>query len=301
MQAQANDPDAEFKTCRHCGRSFPSFQRRHRARDCPGYSKIWAGDVRVKLFAALTAYSESMQGRSIGEPQVRLLTVTAPGVEAGILWDEEHCSHLGPHKHSGTLGCIAAAAPAAAWNGAAPRWWRSLHNEASQATLRRVGRRPRLLARPWELQKRGMLHIHPVVGSSTVSERQAADVYQQELAARAARHGFGYVDRKIEVRHPRAAAAYLSSYFVSGRKGKMTLTEAVTSRSMPPSIVYVAPELSQRSGITMRSLRLRRYAWQLWRTEIEPRDLHEVTAVAIFQGLQRGKSFMAIVTAALAV
>lgn len=81
----------------------------------------------------------------------------------------------------------------------------------------------------------------------------------------------------------------------------MTLTEAVTSRSMPPSIVYVAPELSQRSGITMRSLRLRRYAWQLWRTEIEPRDLHEVTAVAIFQGLQRGKSFMAIVTAALAV
>jgi hypothetical protein len=253
----------------------------------------------VKLFAALEAYAEESAPDAIGEPQVRLLTVTAPGVEAGILWDEDHCAHLGPHRHSGPLGCRVAAAPAAVWNGAAPRWWRSLHNEASQATLRRVGRRPRLLARPWELQKRGMLHVHPVVGSSTVAERQAADVYQQELAARAARHGFGYVDRKIEVRHPRAAAAYLSSYFVAGKKGKLTLREAVTSGAMPPSIVYVAPELSQRSGITMRSLRLRRYAWQLWRLEIEPRDLQEVTAGDIWQGLQAGKTFGAIVTSCL--
>lgn len=291
MPVQASDPDAEFKSCRHCGRSFPSFQRRHRARDCPGYSEIWAGDVRVKLFAAMTAYLEEI-GHQV-EPQVRLLTITAPGVDAGLSWDEDHCAHLGPHTHSGRLGCRVAAAPAAAWNQLAPRWWRSLHNEASQATLRRVGRRPRLLARPWELQKRGMLHVHPVVGSSTLSERQAADVYQQELAARAARHGFGYVDRKREVAHPRAAAAYLSSYFVAGKKGKMTLREAVTSGDMPPSIVYVAPELSQRSGITMRSLRLRRYAWQVWRTEMVPRGVEdEVSADAIWQGLQRGKTYV---------
>lgn len=299
MPVQPRDPDAEFKTCRHCGRSFPSFQRRHRARDCPGYSEIWAGDVRVKLFAGLDAYADEVAPRAIGEPQVRLLTVTPPGVDAGITWDEDHCRHLGPHRHSGTLGCRAAAAPAAAWNQQAPRSWRSLHNEASQATLRRVGRRPRLLARPWELQKRGLLHVHPVVGSSTLSERRAADVYQQELAARAARHGFGYVDRKREVAHPRAAAAYLSSYFVAGRKGKMTLREAVTSGAMPPSIVYVAPELSQRSGITMRSLRLRRYAWQVWRTEIEPRGLHEVSASDIWHGLQEGKTLTAIVSSCL--
>jgi hypothetical protein len=299
VQAQASDPDAEFKSCRHCGRSFPSFQRRHRARDCPGYSEIWAGDVRVKLFAAMNAYADEVASVAIGEPQVRLLTVTAPGVDFGISWDEDHCRHLGPHRHSGTLGCSVSAAPAAAWNGAAPRWWRSLHNEASQATLRRTGHRPRLLARPWELQKRGMLHVHPVVGSSTVTERQAADVYQQELAGRAARHGFGFVDRKLEVRHPRAAAAYLSSYFVSGRKGKMTLREAVTSGSMPPSIVYVAPELSRRSGITMRTLRLRRYAWQVWRCEIEPRGLDEVGPGDVWQGLQAGKTLAAIVTSCL--
>jgi hypothetical protein len=145
-----------------------------------------------------------------------------------------------------------------------------------------------------------MLHVHPVVGSSTVAERQAADVYQQELAGRAARHGFGFVDRKLEVRHPRAAAAYLSSYFVSGRKGKMTLREAVTSGAMPPSIVYVAAELSQRSGVTMRSLRLRRYAWQIWRTLVEPQGLGgDVSPVEIWQGLQRGKTLMQVVSAAL--
>jgi hypothetical protein len=108
-----------------------------------------------------------------------------------------------------------------------------------------------------------MLHVHPVVGASSASERAAADVYQDELAERAARHGFGYVDRKRAIANPTAAAAYLSSYFVAGKKGKMTLREAVTSGRMPVSIVYVAPELSQASGITMRSLRLRRYLWRL--------------------------------------
>lgn len=256
--------------------------------------------MRVKIFAAMEAYWDDVQGRSIGEPQVRLLTVTAPGVEAGITWDEDHCRHLGPHRHSGPAGCRATAAPAAAWNRLAPTWWRSLHNEASQATFRITGHRPRLLLRPWELQKRGMLHVHPVVGSSTHAERQAADVYQRELAARAARHGFGFVDRKVEVRHPRAAAAYLSSYFVQGRKGKMTLREAVTSGQMPRSIVYCASELSQASGITMRSLRLRRYAWQIWRTLVEPQGLaDDVHPLEIWAGLVEGKTLMAIVTAAL--
>jgi hypothetical protein len=226
--------------------------------------------------------------------------VTAPGVDAGLSWDEGHCSHLGDHTHSGKLGCRVAAAPAAAWNQLAPKWWRSLHHEASQAALRQTGHRPNLLERPWEKQQRGLLHVHPVLGYSTVAERQAADVYQRELTERAGRHGFGFVAQRKTISHPRAAAAYLSSYFVAGKKGKMSLRESVTSPDMPPSIVYVKPELSRRSGITMRSLRLRRYAWQVWRTEIESRDLHEVSARAIWQGLQEGKTLPAIVTSCLA-
>lgn len=278
---------------------MPAWRRRHLARTCPTYSPIWAGDVRVKIFAALRAYADSVPD-SVKNRQVRMLTVTAPGEDAGLTWDQEVCAHRGPHRHSGRDGCRVSAAAAAAWNERAPRWWRSLHHEASQATLREVGRRPALLVRPWELQQRGMLHVHPVVGSSTLGERQAADVYQRELASRAARHGFGFVDRKVQLRDPVAAAAYLSSYFVAGKKGKMTLREAVSSNAMPRSIVYVHPELSQRSGVTMRSLRLKRYAWRIWRHEIEPVGLDaEVSVLDIWAGLVKGQTLAQTVSGCL--
>ena len=80
-------------------------------------------------------------------------------------------------------------------------------------------------------------------GSSTPAEDGGSDVYQQELAARAARHGFGYVDRK---RRGRAAAGRcrvpVERYFVAGRKGKMTLREAgaPAASHARTSIVYVA-------------------------------------------------------------
>jgi hypothetical protein len=237
--------------------------------------------------------------RCIGEPRALMLTITGPGVDGGLPWDEEACWHLGPHTHSGKLGCKVAAPAASAWNEKAPGWWTDLHNAAAQGAARRVGVRPKLLVRPWELQKRGVLHAHPILGYSTRDERLAADVYLEELGRLAEAHGFGYVSQRPEQLHPRAAAAYVSSYFVAGKKGKMTLRESVTSRAMPPSIIYVRPELSQRSGITMRTLRLRRYAWQLWRCEVEPRGLDEVAVGDIWQGLQAGKTLAAIVSSCL--
>lgn len=276
---------------------IPEWQRRHRARWCPGYSELWAGDVRVKLFAAVRSYGELCK---VKDARVLLLTVTGPGQDAGLPWDPSVCADRGPHTHSGRDGCRVLAAAAAVWNERAATWWTELHRQASQAAHRATGRRPVLIARPWELQRRGILHVHPLVGYSTPAEKAAADVYQRELADRAARHGFGYVDRKRQVREPTAAAAYLSAYFVAGKKGKMTLRESVTSGAMPQSIVYVSPELSQHSGITMRSLRLRRYAWRLWRHDIEPIGLDlEVSVGDIWQGLQRGKTLSQIVTACL--
>jgi hypothetical protein len=136
------------------------------------------------------------------------------------------------------------------------------------------------------MQKRGVLHLHLVVGYTTPSERAAVDRYVQELSVRSGRHGFGFVDRKAEVKEPSAAAAYLSSYFCGGRGRKLSLRESVTSEAMPPSIVYVAPALSQASGVTMRSLRLRRYCWRLYRSlEAQgcPLDFDQ-----LWQGLSEG-------------
>lgn len=240
---------------------MPAWRSRHVARCCPGYAPIWAGDVRVKLFAALRAYADRYQTI---DAQVRMITVTAPGVDAGLPWDEDHCAHLGDHEHSGPLGCRVLPEAAAAFNERAPAWWTELHRQARQAAKRAVGCAPSLLVRDWELHKRGVLHLHLVVGYSTLGEKRAADRYVEELSSRAARHGFGFVDRKREVKEPSQAAAYLSSYFVAGKKGKMSLRETVKSKAMPRSIVYVAPWLSQRSGLTMRSLRLKRFLWRQW-------------------------------------
>lgn len=261
MPPQVKAGDAEWRTCRDCGSVIPAWRTRHLARTCSGYSEIWAGDVRVKLFSGLKAYG-SWHG---GKGTVRMVTITAPGSDAGLTWDEDHCAHLGEHRHSGLLGCRVRPAAAGHFNRYAPSWWTELHRQARQAAKRTVSIAPELLARVWEHQKRGVLHLHLVVGYSTPAERAAVDAYVQELSARAPRHGFGFVDRKVEVKEPSAAAAYLSSYFVAGKKGKLSLRETVQSKQMPRSIVYVAPWLSRRSGITMRTLRMRRYAWRVWR------------------------------------
>lgn len=204
----------------------------------------------------------------MSDKRVRMVTVTAPGEDAGLVWDASVCAHLGPHSHTGHRGCRVLKEAADAWNSAAPRWWTALNHDTSQAVLRRVGARPAILIREFEQQRRGLLHVHVVLGYSTLKEKAAADQYVAELCKRAPASGFGFVDRNKQVMEASAAAAYLSSYFVSGKKGKVSLTESVQSQSLPRSIVYVAPRLSKRSGITMRTLRLKRYLWVMGKLDL---------------------------------
>ncbi len=191
--------------------------------------------------------------------------VTAPGVLGGMEWDEHHCARLGPHKHSGELGCRVKAAPRRLGTKARP-------DDGGISIVRSISAAS---ARGWHrgywcacgrCKKRGLLHVHPVLACSTLAERAAAEAYLRHLAESAGRYGFGYVERKHRVRHPRAAAAYLSSYFINGKGSKISLEESVQSNWMPRSIIHVSNVLTEASGITMRTLRLRRYAWMLWRT-----------------------------------
>jgi len=257
------DPGADFRPCPHCGGLIPRTHKRCRRRTCPGYARYWAGDQRQKLFANLNAYADQVPS-GVRSPRVLVTAVTAPGVEGGIGWDEDHCRRLGTHRHSGQLGCRAPSAAAAHWNQTAGARWRDMHRDAYQR-CRREGLRPWMLVRVWEQQKRGVLHAHPVLAYSTLEEKRAADRYVEHLAELRDRWGFGYVERKQRVREPRAAAAYLSSYFVNGKGKKATLEESVRSNWMPRSIIHVSTELTKRSRCTMRALRLRRYEWVLTR------------------------------------
>jgi hypothetical protein len=177
---------------------------------------------------------------------VRMITVTAPGVAGGLPW-----STVTPGKVD--------MAARFRWNRSAPRRWRDMHRLAGQRTRRR-GCRLTMLARMWQYQKRGVLHMHVVVACGSPAERRAADIYQAELVRLAGAHGFGWVDRKRDVREAAHAGRYLASYLVGG---KNDVRETVREPDVPPLVLYVSRTLTSRTLVTMRTLRLRRLAWVL--------------------------------------
>jgi len=254
------------RRCRGCGRKLYGPGRLCRSRRCPEYGLIWAGDQRQKLFRNL----EAVQG------EIVLGAVTAPGARE-LPWDERVCSGLGDHRHSGRLGCRVDGEAAREWNESAPDRWRRLHRRAYQDTVKRCGRDSVwMVARVWEMQTRGVLHAHPVLAHVTTRQRVGARCYVGRLAELAPQYGFGFVERKVKPQPSVNAAAYLSSYFVKGRRGKATLWESVRSAAMPRSIVHVSVKLTQETGCTMRLLRLGRFVWVNWKVAPPYRELRVI-------------------------
>lgn len=119
----------------------------------------------------------------------------------------------------------------------------------------------RMLARSWEYQARGVLHTHVVLPCGTARERRALDVYMAALRDLVGVYGFGH---ELDVRRVPAgqAGAYLAKYLAPrDGAGKLSLTETVTRRDVPALVVYVSRDLTGRTMVTMRNLRLRRQAW----------------------------------------
>jgi hypothetical protein len=138
-----------------------------------------------------------------------------------------------------------------------------LHRRAHEASRRQFAGVQWMLARVWEMQHRGVLHVHVLLPFETVQQKGAARAYVDELATKAQSYGFGFVDRKVQLMTRKAAAAYLSSYFVTGT-GKLTLWESVRNEQMPRSIVHLSTRLTMRTGCTMRRLRLHRFVFVRW-------------------------------------
>jgi hypothetical protein len=233
---------------------MPIWRTRHVARTCPSYSELWAGDQRMKLFANLKAYA-ALTWPSDVAPQVRMTTVTAPGRTARS--DAQG-------KYLGDLGLRGLNSPAAiaVWNASASCQWTALNRAVQQAVVRRVGQRAFVAAYCWQQQNRGALHNHVVLGCSLPAERVAARVYIAELDRLAPTYGFGFVDRKADVREASSAAAYLGSYLCDGKGSKISVRESAVSEELPRNPVYVSHALLALSGISMRTLRLRRYLWR---------------------------------------
>jgi hypothetical protein len=125
--------------------------------------------------------------------------------------------------------------------------------------------REKSFARVWEKQRRGLAHLHGVLSAGTPDERRWAREYVTALRAMATRYGFGYVDGWHKVGRKlwpgEEAGAYLSGYFVRGRDRKASITENVLAGDLPRLVVFVARDLTGRTGCTMRSLRNARRLW----------------------------------------
>jgi hypothetical protein len=214
-----------------------------------------------------------------------MCTLTAPGQESGLTWDRAVCTHTDGVTCSGKLGCRVVTEAAELWNEHSKSWWRELNRVAKQRAdraVRRLGHEYRggLLAYEWELQSRGVWHLHFVLGMETDVERVWAFEYVNALRELGPSKGFGFVDAK-PLQSPQAAekaAAYVSKYLAKWSPGgsfEVTETVQAAGRSL---LNYISRRLTTKSGVTMRALRDVRLAWA-WReghlpaTVLDPFDL----------------------------
>jgi hypothetical protein len=154
---------------------------------------------------------------------------------------------------------------------------------------RELGLKPWVLTRVFEMQHRGVLHVHPVLAYGTYAERRAADRYLDLVDELAPHYGFGYSERKRRVMPARAAAAYLSAYFVTGKREKATLQKSVMAEGMPRSIVHVSVRLTQATGCTMRELRFRRFVWHVAASWVAAGEYAIARGIAVCWQENRGR------------
>jgi hypothetical protein len=219
---------------------------RCRRRTCPGYAPLWAEDWRHLLMRCLLELDA-----------VALVTVTAPGEDAGLIWDRSHCTHPPDERCGGPKGCRVLSEAAEAWNAQAESSWGKLHRVAAQVARRLCGPGSLVGAKVWETQERGVLHVHIVVPYATPVERARAKEYVAALESHSARHGFGWVSLRdrFDGRYGGArAAGYCAKYI-----GKAAGSEMAVRRP-----VYIGSFLTQAAGLTMRLLRWRRYIFKRW-------------------------------------
>jgi hypothetical protein len=215
-----------------------------------------------------------------------MITVTAPGVE--VL----------PWSHDGRR--VVERSAAQDWNNTAPRRWSELHRRAQQA-VKRAGWSLNLLAYGWELQGRGVLHLHLVVGFGTEYERRSAWEYVRALRARTRSHGFGNIDArdrdgkagKATVFEKHRAAGYLSKYL--GKSAQLLEAIGLGRRERPARLFWISPRLTRVTGCIRRRLRRARFLWHIRagtsifaRAGRLPAWFHDAGELAAVQGLLRG-------------
>jgi hypothetical protein len=176
---------------------------------------------------------------------------------------------------------------AADWNRLALKRWTSLRNECQQVVRRAGLPVPVVLGFVVETHKRGLYHLHVIVGWDPTPEGRAGhDLFVAELATRCTGHDFGpNFDPGKPNRFIASDAAKYAGKYVRPQEAKgrfipaLIRVEQMTPRNPETGRlasvvrpVYVNPKLSKLSGVTMAFLRWCRYAFVVWgRRPLPPR------------------------------
>ena len=122
------------------------------------------------------------------------------------------------------------------WNDLSRGWWRELNRVCKLRADRAVAKlgadyKGGLLLYQWELQSRGVWHLHFVVGLETAIERAWAIEYVKAMRELGPRYGFGFVDakplRSPLLRRP-TVPGHISKYLVKRQAdGSFEVSETV--------------------------------------------------------------------------
>ena len=255
-----------------CPRPSPFNRANCRRRSCPYCGPKWAKDWERAMRVNLTEY---------GGP-VMMIAITPPGVDR-LPWA---CSR--DHVHSGAKGCQIDPEAGDEWAGNCRKAWGRLRDDARIATIRALGLKPTLLLRVWEPQKRGVPHLHIVLGMGSESEKIAAHRFVDELDCRASLHDFGYLQRKRNLMGAHDAARYLVGYLMGRSRHKGTIRENIDHPRMPKSLIWLTPTLTKVTFCTMRRLRVMRWYFAALRGKasvvprLGPDEMYEVARAATY-------------------
>jgi hypothetical protein len=197
-----------------------------------------------------------------------MVTLTAPGAD-GLPWDRSTCRHSAAVKCSGKLGCVVESAALDRFIAGLEGNMRRLLRAAKERTRRRGYRPPRMVV-TMEPQDRGAPHFHAVAATT---DREGFRCFYEQVAELAPRYGFGQRvgwdpwrgdDRKGNG----GAARYLSkvgAYLAKAGEGDQVAEQLrrMLKRAPNSRIVRCSPALTRCSGVTMRNLRLKRWAWAI--------------------------------------
>lgn len=271
---------AERETwCPECYHTYPRFPATHRRagevisysckrRTCPAYAPMYLRDRGDCLMAGLAEWTRACN----------MVTLTAPGRDR-FPFKPSLCRVRVRHRCSGSIGCRVEPWDAARWNGDVLKNWTALRNECQQVVRRAGLPVPVVLAFVLEVHKRGLYHLHVLLGwEPTAAARAGHDLFVSELAARCERHDFGpNFDPGKPLRFVASDAGKYAAKYVRPQEAKggfvpaLVMVESLTPRDPVTGRlasvvrpVFVNPLLTRRSGVTMTFLRWCRYAFVVW-------------------------------------